>query len=301
MEKLNRIIKSLLLAGVSLLLLACPVEVEEPSLELLSIGWVYENLPLDWWESPPIEDATLSVDFLLVLRPTSVSIQDISKVVVTHPAKGIGWNVDDPYRYEVSDGRFVVDLRLHRGDDFEIPSGTYQFEVVYSGGLTLNASKTIAPPGSTDTSGTVDIYNEEFLVANSVGTGMIQMIPRATVGTSTNNGTTISIEFTVNSPDIEVYSGWVDFYSTAGNRIASSPDFVNYANGSRTNTLNGGANLNDGGTNNTLTLTSTTLEGLGSNQVSDIVKFRIFLTDGAQYVGTSSTFDAISISALQDF
>jgi len=127
------------------------------------------------------------------------------------------------------------------------------------------------------------------------------MIPQATINSSSNNGSTISISFSADYT--EIYSGWFAFYDSYGSYIGYSDYFWDYETGSLSNILNNGLYFYINGNDNSVIINSSNIYFADGYNFIDISSFIIVLTGDDQYagMGKSDSFDCSSFSAREYF
>jgi hypothetical protein len=293
---MKRISLGLLVASILLIFSSCPTPTT--TISITNVGWLLDNIDPSYWSgTPPTQHAFLNFD--LGFAGDILAASDIASVKVTAPNS---WHWDE------SSSSLFVDLQNKRislpyiwdggyaPDRLQI--GTYSSVVTLVNSQTSSTTLLVPAPNSTTTGTYTTVYTEDIAApADSA-----PLVRRATLGTHSNNGTTLIINFTVN--DSKVYNGYVWLYDASNAAVGySKTTFRDSANGNILPILNGGGAYNTNGTTNTVTLTNADITYSSGKSYSDISKFIVVLTDGAQYAapGRYSSYDCRSISAKTTF
>jgi hypothetical protein len=267
-----------------------------PSLTITRVGWVEENIDPSYWSTPPTNGETAFYDFW-VHYDGDIAFTDIAYARVYLPA-GSYWSVAKQADWLDPVNRVIGGWhRLYSSQPNTLPIGALQVEVKLTDGVDAKYTAYVPAPGSTTAGSYATMHSEEvaFPLANSA-----PMIKRAALGptqTLTAASQTIAVTFSVADPN--VYDGFVWFYDGSGKYVAGFFYLVDPATGLATPRLDGSTFHTDG-TLNTLTVYPSDLTFETGATFDQIARFRVVLTDGAQYVarGTGKlAYDCRSISA----
>jgi hypothetical protein len=298
MSRHVRRISLTLLFGLTLILAGCPTPEAPKTIKIEKMGWVLENIDTSYWSSP-FDDATCFGWFAIPYTGDGIVLSDIDYVHMHHG--DLTWNISVDSDHVDLENKCIYVLHAWTGslspNGSVFPIGEITFEV----GLVNDESATyvldVPIPGQT-TSGTKNyIYTEDF--GGVPAANYTPMLKRPVFVSDLLGGATIDISFSSNDPIF--FSGHVDFYDDSNNWVGNSPAFRSYGSGVIAAFVNGGAALNNDGTPNALSLVSGSISYATGKSFSNIAKYAVSLTDGAQYLGTSSTFDCIAIGARTTF
>jgi hypothetical protein len=265
------------------------------SITITSMGWIIENIDTSFWSSTPPTHAFY--DFWIYFSGTNISASDITYARIYIPPNYTSYWTIDPAQYLDTQNMKIGGWGRWYSSTNCLQIGNLKAEIKLNNGTSATFTKTIPAPANTVTNGYVSVYTEDIAApANSVS-----LIKRAAIGTRSNNGTTLTIVFNTN--DTRVYNGWIWLYDANSNFVGASKTFFRDINGNFTTIINSGANLYTNGTNNTVSLGNSDISYNTGKTFSDISKFIVVLSDGAQYAsqGNYLNYDCRSISAKTSF
>ncbi len=287
-----------LLFGLTLILAGCPTPGAPKTIKIEKMGWVLENLDTSYWSSG-FDDATCFGWFAMPYTGDGIVLSDIEFI---HIHQGdISWNIPPEADNVDIENKCIYIFNAWTSslspNGSVFPIGEFTFEVGLVNGESSTYILDVPRPGQT-TSGTMGyVYTEDY--GGAPGANYTPMLKRPVFVSDLLGGATIDISFSSNDPIF--FTGHVDFYDNSNNWVGNSPAFRSYGSGIVAAFVNGGAALNNDGTPNALSLVSGDITFATGKTFGDIAKYRVTLTDGAQYLGTSSTFDCIAIGARTTF
>ena len=272
-------------------------------IEISQIYWIYENVDYSYW-SDGFTDATCFAVFGIKYSGDNISYSDIEYAEYSFDNSKY-WsfrlteeNIDsENKRINASDVMHYDGDSPANGNVFYI--GSMTFEVKLKNGHVATYDFTVPAPGSTSTDGNRYVYTEDY--TGTVYSNYTPMIKRANI-LSQSKSTNISINF--NTSDSLFYSGYVWFYDSSETYIGRTNYFRDYETGAIASFINSGSSLNTDGSNNVLDINSDYIiynDGKSSTDFNSISQFRIVLTDGIQYSGSSAKYDCRSIGELISF
>ncbi len=177
-----------------------------------------------------------------------------------------------------------------------MPVGMSVFKVKLRSGYEAKYDFGMPHPGSTETGVYEKVYNEDY--KGSTDDKYIQTVTRAQIekGRIDKTQQTAVIQFSINDDNL-VYSGELVFYNSNHYFIGTMGYFKDFKTGDNPPYLNEGNGLiiND---SNTVEFSDSDsyIRFTDNYSFNDIAKVVVVLTDGEQYVGSSSTYDSRSRS-----
>lgn len=289
-----------ILCGLLLFLAACTPSGNSKEIQITGIGWVYINADVSYW-SDGFSAATCFAFFDISYAGDDIGINDISyaKFHKVGDLKSWSFPIDSTYvdvsRKKIrSYWNYTTDIASN-GSAF--PIGALDFEVGLSNGRVSSYTFDVPAPGQLDSFGNEVTYNEDY--AGAKPANYVPMIKRASVVSYSKVGGSINVGFTTNDPLF--YSGNVTFYDSSGNEVGNTNYMRAYGTGTIAAFVNGGLSLYNNGTTNNVSLTASDINFVNGKSYGDIAKFRIFASDGLQYLGTTHTYDCYSAAELRTF
>jgi len=267
---------------------------------LFRIWWVYLNADVSLW-SDGFSDATCLAYFSIGYSGDDIAPSDIAYARCHKPNSEKYWSftinsasVDTTNKVIRGPWFYTTDLSAN-GSAF--PIGNMIFEVGLNSGYAVEYDFDIPAPGQLVSGGYEVAYNEDYLGEKLPN--YVPMLKRASITSYGKDGTSIAINFKLDDPLF--YSGNVTFYDVAGNQVGHTGYMRTYGTGTIAPFVNNGASLHKDGTENKIVLTSAYIDFVYGKAYSDIARFRIFASDGFQYLGTSHTYDCYSAGELTAF
>ncbi len=287
-----------LLASLSFAyLFGCNFAAPQKQVSINGIGWVYENIDPSYW-SDGFSLATCFAGFSISYTGDNIAIEDIDFVRWHRTGEGLYYNfpideahVDTTSNIISSDLFFSNDLTSNGS---AMPIGTLTFEIGLTNSKVSNFTFDVPAPGQGISGGNTVTYTEDY--QDTILSGYVPMLKRPIVDMQTNNGSTILIAFHSNDPIY--YNGFVIFYNSANELVARSPFFRIWVSGEIISIFDG---IYNDGRWNSIRLMDVDLTFETGKGFDDITKYRVILTDGAQYAGTGYTYDCLAIGALTSF
>jgi len=299
MKKKFTLIALVILAAVGTLFFIACRQTPEKEIEITVVDWLIENIDQSFWGG----DAPASycfIDFNLQYTGSPIELADIEKVYIKKD--DVMWDISlDANSFSAEDHLILSHLERLTYNLYiphSIAIGTYNFEVKLTNGYSAVTSFTVPAPGSTTTQGFTHVYTEDL--SFSPPSAYTPMLKRAIIsGGGVYSEDTITVNFS--SADNLLYSGRLLLYSAAGDMIGISDVFRNYY-GPINAICNSGNALYNNGANNQINVNAANISFFdSSNTMDDIAGCSIFLTDGAQYAGTSYIYNCCSYSAIYSF
>jgi hypothetical protein len=267
-----------------------------PSLTITSLGWAEESIDPSYWTTAPPNGQTAFYDFWIHYSG-DIAYSDIQYARVYLPG-GSYWNIAT--RPQLFDGTKRVIGGWNRWYSTQtnfLPIGSLQVEVKLTDGTDAQFTAFIPAPGST-TAGTYTTMHSEDAISPPPWSA--PMLPRATLGpTQTLTAATQTLSVTFSAVDPNVHDGYVWFFDASGAFVGEFMYLVDPSTGLASPRLAGSTLYNDG-TMNTLTVSASDLHFVTGGSFGQIARFRVVLTDGAQYGLVASgalRYDCVSISA----
>ncbi len=296
---MKRIIKaSLVAASLAALILGAASCGMKKSVEITSVGWVIENIDRNFWSNPPSSNR-LGIRFYVNYSCIGCDDSDLRSLLVTAP-DGTYWDIAlDSSDIDAEDDYVTVSLVDNRDNYTTMMLGEYEFELEVDGGGKGLSSLNVPAPGSTSSSGKTRVYSENF-------TGTVTSSYAATVRRGVFGGVftidTDSLSFTFSTTSALCFSGWVYLYDESGTYIGRTPPFRAYDTDAVADFLNGGTHaVYTDGTANAVDIAFDQMVFLSGYSAADLGQIALVLTDGAQYMGSPSTYDCMSLTAREIF
>ena len=292
---------ALILCCVLLLLATCtsPTTANK-QIQIVDIGWVYLNADFSYWNDG-FSAATCSAYFWIYYSGDEISIADIEYARCHMPNDQGSWDfpvdsghLDVSRKVIHSNWNYTTDIASN-GSAF--PIGDMVFEIGLRGGSAVSYTFSIPAPGQLASGGKTVTYTEDY--ADTKQSNYVAMLKRPVSISHSKSGSSIDIAF--QSTDPIFFSGNVEFYDIANNRVGGTAYFRAYGTGAIASYVNGGGNLDNTGVQNNLSITSADISYETGKGYADIAKYRIFLSDGFQYLGTAHTYDCYSVGPLTTF
>ena len=295
-----RIVKKIhiyfLLASIPLAFTGCP-GLDTQSISISGVGWYIENIDESFWTTPPGAHAFFG--FGIAYTGSAISASDLSSIEVAAPDATV-WTLG-PADCTVDTQNKLIQLpALYKNSTIDVlPIGTFTFRVTLKNGVTSTMNLLVPAPNNTTTGGFTSVHTED-VAGPAASTSLVE---RATQGTHSLGAGTLSINFSVN--DAKVYNGFIWFYDSTGSYVAvTTTRFRDASTGNVLPMVNVGAGvLHTDGTSNAITVTDGDITYQTGRSFSDIQRFIIVLTDGAQYAaqGLYSACDCRSFAAKTAF
>ena len=257
-----------ILAGLSsvacvLMLTGCPWfgGVKAPFISHASA--YFENIDVGFWSStPPTTTCFVTFD----VRLDDVGLIDSHFEYVEVRNSSVTWRLDPGDFSFDSANRVIHATRLHSAawDAHSMPLSGWEIEVGLSNGYSDIAEAEYAPPGTAAVDpSVVAVYAVDYSGDTS---NMAPMVSRAAITGATNDGTNLTIDFSVN--DSVVYNCWLWLYDAGGDYIGRSEFGVDW----------------ESGTTNASVLNSGPLDTSGATvPLGSISEVNVILSDGGQY------------------
>jgi hypothetical protein len=289
-----------ILCGYLLLIAGCAPSGSSKEIQITGIGWVYLNADVSFW-SDGFSAATCLAFFDIRYSGDDIGIKDISYAKFHRAGDPTSWSfpidsthVDASRKIISSYWNYTTDI-ANNGSAF--PIGPLDFEVGLTNGQVNSYTFDVPSPGQLGSFGKEVTYNEDYVGAKPANYAPI--VKRASVVSYSKVGGSISIGFTTNDPLF--YSGNVTFYDSSGNQVGNTNYMRAYGTGTIASFVNGGLSLYKDGTTNNVSLTASDINFAAGKSYGDIAKFRVFASDGLQYLGTTHTYDCYSAGELKTF
>ena len=291
----------LLVAAASAGLLAgCGSTPASPGLAITQLEVVSENIDPSFWSRPLACGQTAFFDFFLHYQG-DIAFRDIAWARV-FPVGGFhAWDVAPDEAFVDTTARIIGGWG-HWYDGYDpnvLPLGDLQADVVLSNGDEAIAHALVPAPGSS-TAGVNTMFNEDVVPAPGASAPMIRRASLGAASSSTAATQTLQLTFSVTDPN--VYNGFVWLLDAAGRFVGASAPFRDPVSGLLDPAL--GGQLATDGSVNTVTLPASSLAMEGGATFGQIARYRVVLTDGAQYGLQPSgvlRLSSRSISAAQAF
>jgi hypothetical protein len=299
----QRNVSILLMSVITIIILvSCTSPSENLAIEITDIGWMYENIDYLFWTSPSYT-ASCYGQFFIYYTGSEITALNLQSVEMNHIYSGRTWNFNlDPSNIDITNhcigvfpNRFYSSYLSSNGSVF--PIGPFLFTIILTNGNECTFTFDAPAPGSLTSNSKQFIFNEDY--SGTIDSNYIQTIKKATIGTRTKDASSIQINFTINDPLF--YNGFIWFYDNSNTYIGKTSYFRIIGTGALSTIINGGSTLYTDGNNNVVNLQSSNITFFSGYSFSQITKFAIVLTDGAQYAGTNHTYDCRSITATTSF
>jgi hypothetical protein len=265
-----------------------------PSIAITGLGWYEESIDPSFWTTAPPNGQTAYYDFW-IRYSGDIAYSDIQYARVYLP-NGTYWNIASrPQLFDATNRRIGGWGRWYSTQTNVLPIGTLQVEVKLTDGSDAQYTAYIPAPGSTTAGTYTSMHSED---ATSPPPMSAPMLSRATLGatqTLTASTQTLSVTFSVVDPN--VHDGYVWFFDASGAYVGGFFYLVDTSTGLASPRLDG-STLHTDGTVNTLTVSASDLAFATGGSFDQIARFRVVLTDGAQYgLVPGLRFDCLSMSA----
>jgi hypothetical protein len=271
---------------------------DSKTVSITDIGWVLENIDFSYWTGG-FNSATC-FGWFSIGYSGDISISDIQYAQLHKVGTASYWSfpidsshVDTLHRRIHSHHNYTTSIAPN-GSVF--PIGQMEFEIGLNNGNTASYVFDVPAPGQVASGGKNAVFTEDY--QGTPGTDYAAIVRRPNC-TSQNKSGTITISFSSN--DSLVFNGYVVFYDNTNTAIGQSPYFCTYGTGTVASFVNGGATIYKDGTSNSLVLQPSDISYSPGKVYSDITKYSVRLSDGAQYLGTAHTYDCLAIGAIIAF
>jgi hypothetical protein len=281
-----------IICAVVATLIGCPAPGTKKSLTITDIGWVLENIDLSHW-TDGFNSATCFGWFTIVYSG-DIAIDDIQYARFHKVGDPAYWSFPiDSTSVDIANRRIHSYLNYTTSiaaNGSAFPIGQLEFEVGLRDGYTTSYVFDVPAPGQLTSGGKNVVYTEDYV--GTPGTNYAAMIRRPNC-TAQNKSATIGVSF--NTSDALFFGGYVMFFDNADTVVGESSYFRAYGTGTVASFVNGGAGIYNNGGSNNLVIQPSDISFAPGKTFSDITKYSVRLTDGAQYLGTGHTFDCLSV------
>lgn len=266
------------------------------------VGWYIENTPADRWAVDSANKPSLVYNFEVYFKE-NLSASDIRYVRVYLPNGSSSYwtiNVDTFF----NDDTLSVGGNTHcwySANSRELPIGTLRAEIMLSNGNSDSYTFTMGKPGSTSTDGYAYVYCLDDESSPTYAASSTPAIMRPIVTDFVNDGTQITTTFTAKGDNVR--NGWIWYYDSTDAYVGRSRAFYNQTIGQSLSRFSSGSFQNAADSVNILPqdaseITDRNGSTLSSTAFSSIAHCRVYLTDGAQYSGSSAVaYDYGAISS----
>ena len=264
----------------------------QKSITISRIGWVLENIDLGYW-TDGFNSATcfgwFSIGYTGDIAVGDIDYAEFHKV-------GDTWYWSFPIDSTTVDtNNRVIHSYLNYSDVLSsngsvFPIGQLEFEVVLRSGSSARYVFDVPAPGQLSSAGKNYVYTEDYL--GTPGFDYAAMLKRPNCLSQSKSGT-INASFSCN--DSMFFGGYMEFYDSLNAVVGWSPYFRAYGSGVVASFINSGSGIWNNGSVNSATLQPSDIAFVTGKSYSDIVKYSVKLSDGAQYIGTTQTYDCLSI------
>ncbi|MFP4362763.1 MAG: hypothetical protein ACLFR1_02710 [Spirochaetia bacterium] len=266
-----------------------------------SFDFVVENIAPSFWTSGDMQP-NACLNFWIFFEETDLVASDFASIQMTDPNGAVwsftGDNIESYFSSEYSYfGGFIRCFTADYSDNYSVLAiGNYTFTAELTNGNSDTLTAVITDPGSTSANGDY-MYTESY--TQTPGTGYVALPEQAQVSSASVASSTLTVEFSVNSPI--VYSGYIWLFDANQDYIGAAPGgdgyFVDYGSGNVNTDVFADSKFYTDGTENTFTINESSIDFAESYSLSDAAGLHIILTDGEQYLETSyNGFHARSIS-----
>jgi hypothetical protein len=268
-----------------------------PSVSITRVGWYEESIDPSFWTTPPPNGQTAFFDFIIHYTG-EIAFSDIEYARVYLPGGTRWWTLNKETRYFDATARTIGGFGrwFDNAQPNILPLGDLLVEVKLTNGAISRYTRYVPAPASLTADPYSTMYSEDLNPPPAASTPMIKRASLGAINTSTAATQTLSLTFSVNDP--RVYNGLVWLYDAAGTYLGGYYYFRDSATDLIRPAL-GGALATDG-TLNTLTLHATDLTFNTGATFSQVARFEVVLTDGAQHgllAGGGHAYDCRAISA----
>jgi hypothetical protein len=252
------------------------------------VSWYFETIAPDRWSDSVVDKPSLSYSFEVYFQE-ELDASDIKTARIYLPNSSSYWTLDPETTLDTERKSIGYGVRYWLGsNNDELPIGTLTAEIVLTNDRSSRYTFTMGRPGSTSPDNYNYVYSsqEEATPTNPATSTPALMRP---VVTKLEIGTGGHIETTFEVRGNNVRNGWVWFYDSENQYIGRSPYFYDQKNGTYPYFSKG---YFDTVANAENTLKASQYEIKKSNgnvltydELCQIKHCRLFVTDGAQYVG----------------
>lgn len=269
-----------------------------PSFKIKGLGWVIENIDMEFWNNPPIIQSSCFYSFWINYDGEDPTASDIAAIRFEIAGTNQCWSLplDDDGIFHPESNTIGSWFRFRHSDNHNaLPIGNITAEIEMKNGFIHEYTQVIPAPGKLSTAGFSHTFTEDY-TGTSPGT-YTPMIKRATGITGSKDiiNETITINFTTD--DDIAFNGLIVFFNDT-NYVGKSDDFVDYKTGTPLATINGGAGLFTDSSTNTVDLDISDIIFEGNYNFNDITRYAVILTDGAQHENNAdiNSYDCRSVS-----
>jgi hypothetical protein len=264
---------------------------------ITGVGWYEENIDPTTWTTPPPNGQAAFFDFIIHYSG-EITFSDIEYARVYLPGGTRWWTLNKDTRFFDAAAKTIGGFGrwYDNAQPNILPLGDLLVEVKLTSGAISRYTRYVPAPASLTADPFSTMYTEDLTPPPAASTPMIKRASLGATNTSTAATQTLSLTFSVNDP--RVYNGFVWLYDAAGAYLGGYFYFRDSATDLIRPAL-GGVLATDG-TLNTLTLHPTDLTFNAGATFSQVARFEIVLTDGAQHgllAGGGHASDCRAISA----
>lgn len=293
---MKRILSGTSLAAViialSTIISCAPPGGGQKTISIRSVWWVLENIDTGYW-TDGFDSATcfgwFSIEYAGDIAISDIDYAEFHKV-------GDSWYWSFPIDSTTVDtNRRVIQSFLNHSNVIAsngsvFPIGQIEFELVLRNGSSSKYVLDVPAPGQLSSAGKNYVYTEDFL--GTPGSDYVAMLKRPSCLSQSRSG---AINVTFSCSDSKFFSGYIELYDSLNTVVGRSPYFRVYGTGAVASFINGGTTIWNNGSVNNVTLQQSDITFASGKSYSDVAKYSVKLSDGAQYLGTNFTYDCVSI------